>query len=67
MPRPEAIKQKSGKYLTTKETWPKDDASRIFPAVTFSPGKNKKVRLGVEPKAFAFQADLKEGAAIHNC
>ncbi len=35
-----SCKKESGKYLTTKETRPKDDVSHKFPSVTRPPGKN---------------------------
>ncbi len=33
------------KYPTTKETWPKDDASRKFPAATFPPAIKWRIHL----------------------
>ncbi len=48
VPTPEAIKQvqycgiKSGKYATTNETWPDDDASRKCPARTGNQGPDEK-------------------------
>ena len=35
---------KSGKYPTTKETWPKVDASSKFPAVMSSSRREQEVR-----------------------